>query len=90
MNISNNDFIFLPLGGSDEIGMNANLYHYDNSWILVDLGISFAEDNMTGIDILLPDLSFLEDKIDNLKAIFLTHGHEDHIGAIQYLWQKTA
>ena len=88
MNISKNDFIFLPLGGSDEIGMNANLYHYDNSWILVDLGISFAEDNMTGIDILLPDLSFLEDKIDNLKAIFLTHGHEDHMGAIQYLWQK--
>ena len=88
MNFSKNDFIFLPLGGSDEIGMNANLYHFNGSWILVDLGISFADDNMTGIDILLPDLSFLEDKMNNLKAIFLTHGHEDHMGAIQYLWQK--
>ena len=48
MNFSKNDFIFLPLGGSDEIGMNANLYHFNGSWILVDLGISFADDNMTG------------------------------------------
>ncbi len=88
MKIKKNDLIFLPLGGSSEIGMNANLYHYDDNWIMVDLGISFADESMLGVDILLPDIDFIVKKRDKLKAIFLTHGHEDHMGAVQYIWDK--
>ncbi len=88
MKIKKNDLIFLPLGGSSEIGMNANLYHYDDNWIMVDLGISFADESMLGVDILLPDIDFIVEKRDKLKAIFLTHGHEDHMGAVQYIWDK--
>tara|TARA_B100000029_G_C17247356_1_gene841413 strand:- start:58 stop:423 length:366 start_codon:yes stop_codon:yes gene_type:complete len=88
MKIDKKDFIFLPLGGSSEIGMNANLYHYKGSWILVDLGVSFADETMPGVDILLPDIEFIKNNVDNLLGIFLTHGHEDHMGAIQYLWNE--
>ena len=82
------DFIFLPLGGSSEIGMNSNLYHYKGSWLMVDLGVSFADETMPGVDIILPDTDFIEEKKENLEAILLTHGHEDHMGAIQYIWDK--
>ena len=85
MKIEKKDFIFLPLGGSSEIGMNSNLYHYEDNWIMVDLGISFADETMPGVDILLPDIDFIVQRRDKLKGIFLTHGHEDHMGAIQYL-----
>ena len=88
MKINKNDLIFLPLGGSSEIGMNSNLYHYDDNWIMVDLGISFADESMPGVDILLPDIDFIVERRDKLKGIFLTHGHEDHMGAIQYIWEK--
>ena len=88
MKIEKNDFIFLPLGGSSEIGMNSNLYHYEDNWIMVDLGISFADETMPGVDILLPDIDFIVQRRDKLKGIFLTHGHEDHMGAIQYIWDK--
>ena len=83
------DFIFLPLGGSSEIGMNSNLYHYEDNWIMVDLGISFADETMPGVDILLPDIDFIVQRRDKLKGIFLTHGQqEDHMGAIQYIWDN--
>ena len=88
MKIEKKDFIFLPLGGSSEIGMNSNLYHYEDNWIMVDLGISFADETMPGVDILLPDIDFIVQRRDKLKGIFLTHGHEDHMGAIQYIWDK--
>ena len=88
MKINKNDLIFLPLGGSSEIGMNSNLYHYEDNWIMVDLGISFADESMPGVDILLPDIDFIVERRDKLKGIFLTHGHEDHMGAIQYIWEK--
>ena len=88
MKFSKDDLIFIPLGGSSEIGMNSNLYHFKNRWIMVDLGISFPDDNMPGIDIVLPDLTFIEERKANLEAIILTHAHEDHFGAIPYLWQK--
>ncbi len=77
---------FLPLGGSGEIGMNMNLYHYDNEWIMVDCGITFG--NEVGIDILMPDIRFIEERRDQLKGIVLTHAHEDHIGALPYLWSR--
>ena len=82
------DFLFLPLGGSDEIGMNLNLYHYGGKWLMVDLGISFGDDTMPGIDILLPDPEFIEQRRKDLVGLVITHGHEDHIGAIPYLWPR--
>ena len=88
MKVDKKDFIFLPLGGSSEIGMNANLYHYKGGWILVDLGVSFADETMPGVDIILPDIEYIKNNIDNLLGIFLTHGHEDHMGAVQYLWNE--
>ena len=82
------DLLFVPLGGSGEIGMNANLYHYEGSWLMVDLGISFPDDSMPGIDVVLPDLSFIEQRRDALAGLVLTHGHEDHLGAIPYMWSR--
>jgi len=79
------ELIFLPLGGSGEIGMNVNLYGCDGKWIMVDLGMTFADPTLPGVELVLPDLSFIEDRQKDLLGIILTHGHEDHIGAIPYL-----
>ena len=84
MNWVNSDLLFLPIGGSEEIGMNANLYHYQDKWILVDLGISFPDETDLGVDVLLPDFDFIKSLGNKFLGIFLTHGHEDHIGAIPY------
>ena len=88
ININDNDLIFVPVGGSNEIGMNMNLYHFSGKWIIVDLGISFGDATMPGVDILVPDPSFIEAQRENLLGIVATHGHEDHIGAIPYLWER--
>ncbi len=79
---------FLPLGGSGEIGMNLNLYGHRGKWLMVDLGISFADDTMPGLDIIMPDPAFIREQRDNLVGLVLTHAHEDHLGAIQYLWPE--
>ena len=73
--IKDEDFLFLPLGGSDEIGMNLNLYHYGGKWLMVDLGISFGDDTMPGIDVLLPDPEFIEQRRKDLVGLVITHGH---------------
>ncbi len=87
-----NELLFCPLGGAGEIGMNMNLYAYghpeNHKWIIVDIGITFADDTLPGIDLILPDTGFIEDRKDNLLGIVLTHAHEDHIGAITYVWPK--
>lgn len=85
---NDDDLIFLPLGGSDEIGMNANLFHHDGRWLMVDLGISFPDETMPGVDVVLPDLKFIEERRDQLDGLVITHGHEDHLGAIPYLWER--
>ncbi len=85
---TSDDFLFVPLGGSGEIGMNANLFHYAGQWLLVDLGISFADETMPGVDIILPDISFIKDNGIEISALVVTHGHEDHLGAIPYLWDQ--
>ena len=77
---------FLPLGGSGEIGMNLNLYGHRGKWLMVDLGISFADDTMPGLDVIMPDPAFIKAQRDNLVGLVVTHAHEDHLGAIQYLW----
>lgn len=82
------ELLFLPLGGSGEIGMNLNLYGYRGQWLMVDLGVSFGDDLMPGVDVFMPDPSFIEERRDSLLAIVLTHGHEDHLGAVPYLWQR--
>ncbi|MCU6452550.1 ribonuclease J [Sphingomonas sp. A2-49] len=80
-----NELLFCALGGSGEIGMNVNLYGHAGKWLMVDCGVTFADAAYPGIDLVLPDLSFIEDRIDDLVGIVLTHGHEDHIGALPYL-----
>ena len=85
MTVPGKELLFLALGGSGEIGMNANLYGCDGKWIMLDLGVTFGTHDYPGIDIIMPDLEFIEDRKKDLLGIVLTHGHEDHIGAIPYL-----
>ena len=89
---SKNKLIYLPLGGAGEIGMNMNLYAYgkeDNQkWIVVDMGVTFADDSIPGIDLIYADPGFILDKKNDLLGIVLTHAHEDHIGAIGLLWPR--
>ncbi len=82
------ELLFLPLGGSDEIGMNLNLYHYGGKWLMVDLGITFGDETTPGIDVIMPDPGFIERRKRDLLGLVVTHGHEDHIGAIPYLWER--
>ncbi len=86
----NEELIFCPLGGSGEIGMNMNLFAYgteeDQKWIIVDTGVTFADDSIPGIDLIYPDPAFIIDKKNDLLGIVLTHAHEDHIGAISHVW----
>ena len=86
------ELIFCPLGGSGEIGMNMNLFAYGKpdkqKWIIVDIGVTFADDRVPGIDLIYPDPGFIIDKKDDLLGIILTHAHEDHIGAIAHIWPK--
>tara|TARA_Y100000590_G_scaffold274904_1_gene308646 strand:- start:1340 stop:3004 length:1665 start_codon:yes stop_codon:yes gene_type:complete len=86
------EFIFCPLGGSGEIGMNMNLFAYGNpenkKWIIVDIGVTFADETVPGIDLIYPDPGFIVDKKNDLLGLILTHAHEDHIGAIAHIWPK--
>ncbi len=86
------ELIFCPLGGSGEIGMNMNLFAYgkpeNKKWIIVDIGVTFADDSIPGIDLIYPDPGFIVDKKEDILGIVLTHAHEDHIGAIAHIWPK--
>ena len=84
----NSKLKIIPLGGLEQIGMNITAFEYEDSIIAVDCGLSFPEDDMLGIDLVIPDVTYLKDNIDRVKGFFITHGHEDHIGAIPYVLKE--
>lgn len=79
---------FVPLGGAGEIGMNMNLFACDGRWIMVDCGVTFGDDTVPGVDVVMPDPSFIEERQEKLDALIITHAHEDHLGAVAYLWPR--
>lgn len=79
--------VYLALGGAGEIGMNLSLYGCDGEWIMIDLGLTFAKETVPGVDLILPDPRFIAERRDSLRGILLTHAHEDHMGALPYLWR---
>src|SRR5580698_4833425 len=87
-----NELVFVPLGGLGEIGMNCALYGYgparSRKWLMVDLGLAFAGEDMPGVDLIMPDLSFIEKLRKDLVGIVITHAHEDHIGALAEMWPR--
>ncbi|MBR4027133.1 MAG: ribonuclease J, partial [Lachnospiraceae bacterium] len=82
---TNSRLKIIPLGGLEQIGMNITAFEYQDSIIVVDCGLSFPEDDMLGVDLVIPDITYLKENIDKVKGFFITHGHEDHIGAIPYV-----
>ena len=84
-NVNNSKLKIIPLGGLEQIGMNITAFEFEESIIVVDCGLSFPEDDMLGIDLVIPDVTYLKDNIDKVKGFVITHGHEDHIGALPYV-----
>jgi ribonuclease J len=82
------ELVFLALGGVGEIGMNLSLYGYGGRWLMIDCGISFADETLPGVDVIMPDPAFIADRAGALAGLVVTHAHEDHIGAIPYLWPR--
>jgi ribonuclease J len=87
-NLGEQDLYFVPLGGTGEIGMNLNLYGHNGAWLMVDLGIIFGDPRLPGIDVEMPDPAFIVERRADLAGLILTHAHEDHIGAVPYLWEQ--
>jgi ribonuclease J len=85
---ANDELLFLALGGAGEIGMNLNLYGHAGKWLMLDLGIAFGDDSMPGVEVIMPDPAFIEERRRDLVGIVLTHAHEDHLGAVADLWPR--
>ena len=87
-NINNSKLKIIPLGGLEQIGMNITAFEFEDSIIVVDCGLSFPEDEMYGVDLVIPDVSYLKENIQKVKGFIITHGHEDHIGALPYVLKE--
>ncbi|QUO33166.1 ribonuclease J [Faecalicatena sp. Marseille-Q4148] len=85
---NNSKLKIIPLGGLEQIGMNITVFEYENSIVVVDCGLAFPEDDMLGIDLVIPDITYLRDNIEKVKGFVITHGHEDHIGALPYVLKE--
>ena len=85
---ADDELLFCPLGGAGEIGMNLNVYGHAGKWLMIDCGITFGDEKNTGVEIVMPDVRFIEERKTNLIGIVLTHAHEDHIGAVHHLWNR--
>ena len=85
---SNAKVKIIPLGGMEQIGMNITAFEYEDSIIVVDCGLAFPTDDMLGIDLVIPDVSYLKQNINKVKGFVITHGHEDHIGALPYILKE--
>ena len=84
-NVNNSKLRIIPLGGLEQIGMNITAFEFEDSIVVVDCGLAFPEDDMLGIDLVIPDVSYLKQNISKVKGFVITHGHEDHIGALPYI-----
>ena len=78
----------VALGGLAEVGRNMTVFEYDGELLVVDCGVLFPEENQPGVDLILPDFSYIRNRLRDIKAVFLTHGHEDHISALGYLLRE--
>ena len=85
---NNGKLRIIPLGGLEQIGMNITAFEYDDSIVVVDCGLAFPEDDMLGIDLVIPDVTYLKDNASKVKGFVITHGHEDHIGALPYILKE--
>src|SRR5271154_563046 len=83
-----NALLFVALGGANEIGMNLSLYGCAGDWLILDCGVTFGDDSQPGLDVVMPDPAFIAERRERLLGIVATHAHEDHIGAIPYLWPQ--
>lgn len=88
MNFKKDELYFIPLGGAEQFGVNLNVYGYQGKWLAIDCGLGFADEKFPGIDILLPDPAFIEERKKDLLGLIITHAHEDHIGAVAHLWPR--
>ncbi len=88
MNFKKDELYFIPLGGAEQFGVNLNVYGYQNKWLVIDCGLGFADERFPGIDILLPDPKFIEERKKDVVGMIITHAHEDHIGAVAHLWPR--
>ncbi len=86
--VSKSRLRIIPLGGLEQIGMNITAYEYEDSIIIVDCGLAFPEDDMLGIDLVIPDITYLKENVEKVKGFVITHGHEDHIGALPYVLKE--
>lgn len=88
MNFKKEELYFIPLGGAEQFGVNLNVYGYQGKWLAIDCGLGFADEKFPGVDILLPDPKFIEERKKDLLGLIITHAHEDHIGAVAHLWPR--